>query len=126
MTEHIPLAVSISDAVKMVGLGRTSLYAAIAAGKLKTRKSGRRTLVETSALRQFIEALPESASLKVSLDAAKTLANDETCGMIVQVGVNVNVQLGYIVDISQYADRARQILQASGGEPRTIDVGGEG
>jgi excisionase family DNA binding protein len=57
-----PIAVSISEAVKMVGLGRTSLYAAIAAGKLKTRKSGRRTLVETQALQAFIEALPESGS----------------------------------------------------------------
>ena len=62
MKELTPYAVSIADAVKIVGLGRTSLYAAIAAGKLKTKKSGRRTLVETAALRQFIEALPESTS----------------------------------------------------------------
>lgn len=62
MKELTPFAVSISDAVKIVGLGRTSLYAAIAAGKLRTKKSGRRTLVETAALRQFIEALPESSS----------------------------------------------------------------
>lgn len=62
MKELTPFAVSIADAVKMVGLGRTSLYAAISAGKLKTRKSGRRTLIETAALRQFIEALPETAS----------------------------------------------------------------
>lgn len=62
MTEIIPFAVSIADAVRMVGLGRTSLYAAIATGKLKTRKSGRRTLVETTALREFLEALPEAAS----------------------------------------------------------------
>jgi excisionase family DNA binding protein len=62
MKELAPFAVSIADAVKMVGLGRTSLYAAIAAGKLKTRKSGRRTLIETAALRQFIEALPETVS----------------------------------------------------------------
>lgn len=62
MTEITPLAVSIADAVRMVGIGRTSLYAAIAAGKIKTRKSGRRTLVETQALRQFLEALPESVS----------------------------------------------------------------
>ncbi len=61
MTELTPYAVSIADAVKIVGLGRTSLYAAISAGKLKTRKSGRRTLIETAALRQFIEALPEAA-----------------------------------------------------------------
>lgn len=60
MTEFVPFAVSISEAVRMVGLGRTSLYAAIAAGKLKTRKSGRRTLVETSALQRVLEELPTS------------------------------------------------------------------
>lgn len=60
MDNLTPITVSISEAAKMSGLGRTSLYAAIATGKLKTRKAGRRTLVETSALRQFIEALPES------------------------------------------------------------------
>ena len=62
MTELIPFAISIAEAVRICGLGRTSLYAAIAAGKLRTKKSGRRTLVETQALRQFIEALPESGS----------------------------------------------------------------
>ena len=62
MNAIIPLAVSIAEAVKMVGLGRTSLYAAIAAGKLKTKKSGRRTLVETAALRQFLDELPTSGS----------------------------------------------------------------
>lgn len=62
MPDPFPLAVSIAEAARMVGIGRTSLYAAIAAGKIKTRKSGRRTLVETQALRQFLEALPESVS----------------------------------------------------------------
>ena len=60
MTDIVPFAISIAEAVRMVGLGRTSLYAAIAAGKLKTRKAGRRTLVETAALQKFVEDLPES------------------------------------------------------------------
>lgn len=60
MSHDIPLAVSIVEAARMVGLGRTSLYAAIAAGELKARKAGRRTLVEVAALRQFIETLPAS------------------------------------------------------------------
>ncbi len=55
-----PLAVSVAEAVRMIGLGRTTLYAVIAAGKLKTRKCGRRTLIETESLRQFIAELPES------------------------------------------------------------------
>ncbi len=35
MTEFVPFAMSVAEAVRMAGLGRTSLYAAIAAGKLK-------------------------------------------------------------------------------------------
>ena len=62
MTEIIPLAISIAQAARVVGLGRTTLYAAISAGKLRTKKSGRRTLVETTALREFVEALPEASS----------------------------------------------------------------
>ena len=62
MTDIIPLAVSITEAVRLIGLGRTSLYAAIAAGRLKTRKAGRRTLVETAELRQFIDSLPASST----------------------------------------------------------------
>lgn len=64
MTEIVPFAVSIADAVRLVGIGRTSLYYYISVGKLKTRKSGRRTLVETGALREFIEALPSSDGSK--------------------------------------------------------------
>jgi excisionase family DNA binding protein len=64
MAENFPLAVGIAEAVRMIGLGRTSIYAAISAGKLKTRKAGRRTLIETAALRRFVETLPVSGSPK--------------------------------------------------------------
>jgi len=62
MIDTVPFAISVSEAARMVGLGRTSLYAAIAAGKLKTRKAGRRTLVETAELQKFVESLPESGA----------------------------------------------------------------
>ncbi len=62
MTEFIPLALSISEAVRAAGLGRTFLYQAIGAGKLRTKKAGRRTLIETSELRRFIAELPASSS----------------------------------------------------------------
>ena len=52
----------------------------------------------------------QDKSLKVSLEASKFLAVDEQSGPTIQVGVNVNVQPGYICDISQHAVRARQIL----------------
>ncbi len=62
MTELTPLAISVSEAVRISGLGKTSLYAAIAAGELKVKKAGRRTLVETAELKRFIGDLPHAVS----------------------------------------------------------------
>lgn len=60
MTELVPLALSVAEAVRVSGLGRTSIYGAIADGKLKIRKAGRRTLIELEVLRAFISGLPEA------------------------------------------------------------------
>ena len=60
MTDIFPLTISVAEAVRMVGLGRTSLYAAIATGKLNTRKAGRRTLIEVAELKRFVSTLPPS------------------------------------------------------------------
>jgi hypothetical protein len=58
MTE--PIAVSVSEAALMAGLGRTSLYAAISSGALKTRHYGRRTLIEVASIHEFLASLPQS------------------------------------------------------------------
>ena len=55
-----PLAYTIEDAVSASGIGRTKLYDAIRAGKLRARKCGRRTLIIDEDLRSFLRALPES------------------------------------------------------------------
>jgi hypothetical protein len=60
MTDLYPFAVSIAEAVKMTGLGRTSIFAAIKRRELLARKSGRRTILETEELRRFIGSLPKS------------------------------------------------------------------
>lgn len=52
------LAVSIPEAVQMVGIGRTSLYALFREGKLTPRKSGKRTLILVEELESFIKSLP--------------------------------------------------------------------
>ncbi len=62
MSDIVPLAVSINDAVEITSFKRTKLYALIAAGELKTKKSGRRTIIEMAELRRFIENLPASGS----------------------------------------------------------------
>ena len=49
----------------MSGAGRSKLYEEMAAGRLKARKLGRRTLIETAELRRWIENLdtkPTSAA----------------------------------------------------------------
>jgi excisionase family DNA binding protein len=50
-----PLAVSIADTSKALSLGRTSIYALIAANRLEAFKLGRRTLVKVESIRRLIE-----------------------------------------------------------------------
>ncbi len=51
-----PIVISVKNASKALGLGRTSIYALINQGKLETIKIGRRTLVTVSSIRRLIEA----------------------------------------------------------------------
>ena len=48
------IAYSINEACRVSSLGRTSLYALIAAGKLQIRKVGKRTLVLAESLQRLI------------------------------------------------------------------------
>lgn len=52
------LAHTIADATKVSGLGRTTLYEAIGAGKIEARKAGGRTLIPADSLRAFLASLP--------------------------------------------------------------------
>lgn len=51
-----PLVISINETAKVLGLGRTSIYAMIGDGRLETFKLGRRTLVKTASIRRLFEA----------------------------------------------------------------------
>ena len=51
-----PLAVSINDTVKVLGVGRTSVYEMIKDGRLEAFKFGRRTLVKTESIRRLVDA----------------------------------------------------------------------
>lgn len=61
-TENLPLAVSIADAAKLSGLGRSSIYNAINSGALKVRKAGRRSIIATADLNAWIDAMPSGGS----------------------------------------------------------------
>jgi excisionase family DNA binding protein len=60
MTPMEPFAISISEAVRLSGIGRSSIYEAIRRGDLLIRKSGRRSLVLTSELQRWLSELPTS------------------------------------------------------------------
>lgn len=48
------LAISINDTAKALSLGRTTVYAMIADGRLETFKLGRRRLVKAESVRRLI------------------------------------------------------------------------
>ena len=53
------LAHSISEVVKLTGVGRSVLYQQIGEGQLRIRKLGRRTLIFDADLKAWLESLPE-------------------------------------------------------------------
>ena len=53
-----PLAFSIEAVCESTGLSRTSIYEAIKGGRLVARKFGRRTLITSDDLTDFLNELP--------------------------------------------------------------------
>ncbi len=51
-----PIAVSINDTVKVLWIGRTSVYEMIKDGRLEAFKLGRRTLVRVDSIRRLVDA----------------------------------------------------------------------
>jgi excisionase family DNA binding protein len=49
-----PLVLSVNDAAKTLSLGRTSIYAMIADGRLEAFKLGRRTLIRMESIRRIV------------------------------------------------------------------------
>ena len=49
-----PLALSIHETAKALSLGRTSIYAMIADGRLDAFKLGRRTLIRMESIRRLV------------------------------------------------------------------------
>ena len=49
-----PLTITVNDACKALGLGRTKIYELIAKGTLDTLKIGKRTLIKTASLRALV------------------------------------------------------------------------
>ena len=52
------IALSIREAVAVANVGRSSIYEAIAAGRLPARKLGKRTLILHDDLAAWLDSLP--------------------------------------------------------------------
>jgi len=50
-----PVAYSMSDACRVLSIGRTSLYRLVKEGRIETRKIGTRTLIPAASLRALVE-----------------------------------------------------------------------
>lgn len=56
------IAYSIDEVTRITSTGRTAVYEAIKARKLKARKNGRRTIIVDTDLRAWLSSLPEMHS----------------------------------------------------------------
>lgn len=50
-----PICLRVNDAARMIGVGRTKLYAMIAAGEVETVKLGKTTRITTASLHDLIK-----------------------------------------------------------------------
>jgi excisionase family DNA binding protein len=57
---------SIDDAAKALGIGRTALYGELMRGELRSMKVGRRRLIPLTAIRQYIASSSDSQAGAVS------------------------------------------------------------
>lgn len=60
LEDHRVLALTVNDALSSLGISRKRLYEEIGCGRIKTRKAGRRTLIEVEELRSWLKSLPHS------------------------------------------------------------------
>lgn len=53
---------SVSDAARMLGIGRTLFYQLVGEGKLRTVKLGGKTMVADAEIRRFVDELVKEAA----------------------------------------------------------------
>jgi excisionase family DNA binding protein len=62
MKDSLPMAVSIPRAAELLGVGRSSIYKLVNAGRLPRLKIGKRALVPVGALNDFMAELSREAA----------------------------------------------------------------
>ena len=58
--EEVKRALSVEQAAKAAGVGRTLLFEEIRKGRITARKVGRRTIITTDDLDAWLKSLPKS------------------------------------------------------------------
>lgn len=54
-----PVTVTVADACKAIGVGRTVVYELLAAGRLESIHLGRRRLIKTDSIRRLVSGASE-------------------------------------------------------------------
>ena len=62
--DYTTRALSVEEAAKAAGVGRTLLFEEIRKGRLTARKVGRRTIVTTDELDNWLHSLPKTTDLR--------------------------------------------------------------
>ena len=60
------VALSLNDAAKRFGIGRSKLYRLIGDGEIEARKVGKKTLIMAESLRRFVENAPRATTVQRS------------------------------------------------------------
>ena len=55
------ITISVAEACRASGLGRTTIYELLRAGKITSRKVGERRLIDAASLRRYLVGAGESA-----------------------------------------------------------------
>lgn len=57
-TQEKPVAYSLNEAAKLIGIGKTRLYEEIGSKRLRAVKVGKRTLILSSDIQAWLSSLP--------------------------------------------------------------------
>jgi excisionase family DNA binding protein len=68
-TQIEPLTVTVPEALRITGLGRTSLYRLIEEKKLRRVKVGSRTLIDFGSIKKLVESQVEQAARALTIAA---------------------------------------------------------
>jgi hypothetical protein len=74
--EAAPIMLSIRDAVRVAGIGRTKIYELVGKGLVRAVKCGSKTLVVAQSLRGYLDSLPSVPIKRTGIKASKRKTSD--------------------------------------------------